>query len=516
MAALSGALRHSALLCLASLAAVSGRVKPHGADFASPRFAAGGARSALALVEEESPRESANSSSGSSKPAYWACKNGDLAHTGASAHRAPWDISTGPAWSWRPSDGGVVRATPVIDGDSNVYLTTINGEVRKMSRTGDLIWSHQEPEQIPSNPALLDGKLYVGAASGIVVALDTETGKVVWRHVPATAQRSGGDTWSVTAAQGVVIVPRRSPTNPEKGPSDLLVGLSAASGFKLWEVPVPNGGVYNYLGAVVDGTLIFADVLGAPYRLSLFTGQTIWQAPPLPNASFTTGGAIVGSNGVIYVTSNVAGTPHITPAEVIQWMKKLNTTAENVIKLAGYNSPEGRLSAYALSEGLLLWSKPLPYPANSGPAVGRTAGPDGPLAVVVGSAKNPTLPLPWLAKEEEPMLIVALDASSGEHIWNVSLPTWRGWAVGDAILPVQHICLPDSFSNTAIGGDGTAYVGAMDGNLYAVRDLDGDGSIDPETEVRSYNAKAAFQGEPAIAPKMLAIAPCDSMHVFLS
>merc|ERR1712217_339991 len=81
----------------------------------------------------------------------------------------------------------------------------------------------------------------------------------------------------------------------------------------------------------------------------------------------------------------------------------------------------------------------------------------------------------------------------------------------------EVICGPDSWGIPVIAGDGTVYASSgTTGNLYAIRDADGNGKID-STEVSVFRAGQAFLNAPALAPGMLAVAPCwGPMYVFKS
>ena len=81
---------------------------------------------------------------------------------------------------------------------------------------------------------------------------------------------------------------------------------------------------------------------------------------------------------------------------------------------------------------------------------------------------------------------------------------------------VRPTCLPNGWSAPTIDAEGTVFVGHEDGNFYALRDMDGDGTIFGDDESQIYDTKAAFAGSssPAVAPGILAIASCDSLFVF--
>jgi len=184
----------------------------------------------------------------------------------------------------------------------------------------------------------------------------------------------------------------------------------------------------------------------------------------------------------------------------------------------------GRITAYSLADGKLLWQHRVTMPANNAPVVGRLRPGSSRLSVVVALGDNPSFPNPeaertgyfqngspvaWESK------ILALDADTGNPTgWEYTPEVYRKpQAYGDAFP--DHICLPDSWSNAAIGGDGTVYAGHMSGRIFAFRDIDGDGVLSKEKgEVSSYFGGRCYQGSPGLAPGMLVATPCDGVHVF--
>jgi len=212
--------------------------------------------------------------------------------------------------------------------------------------------------------------------------------------------------------------------------------------------------------------------------------------------SFTTGGAVLGPNGVMYVTSNNK------ESSAVFWDRPIHP---------------GRLTAINFTDGKVIWKQSLEQIAMNGAAVGHVGpGGTGPLTVVIGIGANPPPPMltETLFANTKHNSVIAVDAETGKRRWSFELNPWKGAAAGDSLL---HMCLPDNFSNAAIGGDGTVYIGNQDGRVYAIQDKNGDGIIDRRlgsNEVSEYNAHAASQGSPAIAPGMLVVAPCNGMHVF--
>lgn len=424
---------------------------------------------------------------------FWSGKNGDVLRTGASQHSAPSALESGPAWSWHAPGLDIVRAAPLIDADKNVFVTTIGSGLYKFSEAGQLLWQAKFPADVPVVPAMLNGTVFVVTKAGHVHAVDAETGKEIWKSA-ALCRDVGSDTAAVTAAESTVVV--SVCTAGDMGGGHDIVALNAADGSEKWRFkPVEMS--YNFLGAVQDGKLVFAASTGHVYVLSLANGTQLWGRMSnhyIEEPSFSTGGAVLGPNGVVYVTANTR--------EIRDMLGQKPDTLH------------GRIVAFRLVDGWRLWEADLPCEANSGPAVGRL-GKDGggPLSVVFGCGANPGMPLASAHAPQEGT-VYAFDAETGEQRWRHEMPVLTvSGARGDSLL---HMCLPDSFSNPAIGGDGTAYIGFMDGSLIALREtgeLEADGT--QAVGVSSFDAEAAFQGSPGIAPGMLVATPCNGVHVWL-
>jgi len=352
------------------------------------------------------------------------------------------------------------------------------------------------------------------------------------------------------------------------------MALHAANGSAAWTFNLTGGfKLYNFQASSPgDGTLVFQDSAGGLYKLAMGSGELLWQSGLADKRLdfFSTGAAVVGPNGLVYVASNL-GPPTIAAS--------------------------GLIHAYRLSTGAPVWQRDT-LAANQGVAVGRLAGSEG-LSVVAGVGANPGVPplLPlhilanfivapllclcclgccfrrtlrrepprcrrsglrflvavaalnalchgyaWLCLEwggrpnwlfftgAKPAALVALDAETGEHRWAFTPPSFERpacegdesalwvraanvqWEHGSSMAEYTEylanlICLPDSWAQATIDGAGTVYAGYADGHLYAVRDADGDGHI-RGGEVSKYYFGHGFQGSQAIAPRLLAVAPC--------
>eukprot|EP00441_Pelagodinium_beii_P043880 CAMPEP_0197644708 /NCGR_PEP_ID=MMETSP1338-20131121/17589_1 /TAXON_ID=43686 ORGANISM="Pelagodinium beii, Strain RCC1491" /NCGR_SAMPLE_ID=MMETSP1338 /ASSEMBLY_ACC=CAM_ASM_000754 /LENGTH=478 /DNA_ID=CAMNT_0043218145 /DNA_START=51 /DNA_END=1487 /DNA_ORIENTATION=+ len=434
---------------------------------------------------------------GAARPAFWVGKNGDVLRSGSTSAVAPSKLEAGPNWTWTEPVGGLLRASPVLDSDRNIFVSTVSGSIYKFSVSGAELWRHTAGRVLPVNPVLSNNTIFTVAVDCTVLALDAFSGEEIWRR--KAGEGSGVDTASVLAGEGVVVAPCFGAGEEGKyGGNTYIVALDAEDGRLLWTYR-PSAAVYNFIGSIDQGSLVLSDEFGSAKRLDLRTAKTLWEVPaPKGSKKLSTGGAIVGPDKHVYVTSNIQDASGVE---------------------------RGVLTSYRFEDGSLLWQKVLPYAANSGPAIGHLGL--SALSVVLAIGPNPSLPLPGGATldvdpllpdfsdgQRKPGRVYAFDAAAGAQQWAFDLPDWHGPAAGDR---ADHVCLPDSFANPAIGGDGTAYIVGESGRAYSIQDKNADGKISPEAGEASYlDIKNGFQGAPAIGPGILALAACDGLRVFLA
>jgi len=491
---------------------------------------------------------------------YWPQQKGDINRTGFSPYKAPFELSKGPTWSWKDPTFDVNRFTPLIDDERNIYIGTIHGRLYKFSHDGRMIWEHNTGNKLPAVPVLMDGSLFYNRQDGVVVALDMETHAVRWEAKISNSTAS--DTACLFAQDGLVISATEMGNGmPGMGTNTGVVALHAGNGSHVWTF-THRWPSYNWQASSPgDGTLVFQDRAGGLYRISLADGTLLWESGIAEEArsvgDFTTGAAVVGPNGLVYVASNHQG--------------------------------QGIIHAYRLADGKAVWRRQMGMVVNQAVAVARLAGSDDRLSVVAGIGENPLFPasvflsvllflvdvlacgcclcaccctccrqgarrcrcavlalllavpaqlalvcayhqlsVRWEAKpgwlffvRDLPAAMAALDAETGDPRWTYTPPRFEKPACeGDESFlgprmykqfvgePGDPICLPDNWAQVIVDASGTTYGGHQDGYLYAVRDADGSGTIDPEKEVSRYFLGAAFQASQAIAPGLLAVTPC--------
>ncbi|MDH5507688.1 MAG: PQQ-like beta-propeller repeat protein [Anaerolineae bacterium] len=114
----------------------------------------------------------------------WAkpASNGELLFVSSMDH-VLYAIDAGSkAVRWSQDLGGAVVSTPTIGPDGNLYVGTFAGEVLALnSKSGKVIWRITTQDWVWGSPELVDGTLYVGDLGGNFYALEAKSGKQVWK-----------------------------------------------------------------------------------------------------------------------------------------------------------------------------------------------------------------------------------------------------------------------------------------------------------------------------------------------
>lgn len=485
---------------------------------------------------------------------YWAKRGRNALGNSASPHVGPSDFSTGPAWVWDNSEDELVRHGPSIDGEGNVYLATSFGWVRKFSPNGEVLWSwrtSREEGLIRTCIVLYEGRIFfvstsTSLAPALAFSLDMRSGQVLWR-APLPVSHMHEDSHTIFVHRGILLAPcvdEATEANVERN-NNKIVAVSASDGSFLWEHSI-DGIVWNWMPATPgDDSFLFATTAARAHRVNLTTGRLIWKAGfPDTGRGVSTGGGTLGPNGIFYAVGsyfNQTGRGQPFP------------DVADCSPVGGCEEGAGILLGYRVADGEVVLKKRLKQPGNQYPAVGML-GPR--LAVVVAIGQNPALmshflkdswlPLPvkiaihmaqlrfWPLRRMLgiPVLqgsVHAFDAVTGHELWSFEDEPFDYFAgAGDehdlgrrvqrSMQEPNHtetICGPDSWGIPVIAGDGTVYASSgTNGNLYAIRDGDGDGVI-ASGEVSTFRTSQAFLNAPALAPGMLVAAPCwGPMYVF--
>lgn len=203
---------------------------------------------------------------------------------------------------WSAQTGGRVRSTPAVHAE-RVYVGSGDGVVYAFAREdGRRLWRHEtegasldsevfgfDRRTVQSSPAVVDGRVFIGARDGFLYALDATTGDRIWRVDHEVSWVNS----SPAVSRGLVLA----------GTSDgqFFQAVDAATGAERWRVSTV--GIVWTSPAVLGDEVIIAESAGRVRGLDLLTGETRW--------SMFTGGPLFGSpvpeRGIVYVGSMDGG-----------------------------------------------------------------------------------------------------------------------------------------------------------------------------------------------------------------
>ena len=292
---------------------------------------------------------------------------------------------------------------------------------------GKRLWHYATDSGIKNNIATDNGRLYATSVAGWLYALDEASGKLLWK-AELDRKRERWEVAATTVADGLVYV----------GSSSYVAAFDAQTGNRIWDTQL---GATDWwpscytIPTVAQGKLI----LGARAKstaLDAKTGKPSWKLEGKFNRCVAVGDMIyavrndalcalkVADGKVAWTSTVIVGDTASTPA----------VAGEKVV----VGTADGRICAFAIKDGTLLWSAQTgtslstlqPYQrgisdVNSSPAILGDS-------VYVGASDGK---------------IHVLALGSGKETASYTLGTPIG-------------------SSPCIAGD-TLYIGAYDGNLYA-------------------------------------------------
>ena len=245
------------------------------------------------------------------------------------------DAATGTLlWSFRTGAGAVGSSPAVVNGV--VYIGDNGGKVVALNAsTGTAIWRFTAGDTVYSSPTVVNGVVYIGGdliTEGTVYAIDASTGAKLWSFPT-------GNLWvysTPAVANGVVYVGSydHSATTNTGFNSGLLYALDTSTGKMLWSYPVGT--------KVLDSPIVANDVVYAGgyntdfYALNASTGAKLWSYQIESSSTYSWSSAAV-AGGVLYVAfeggtlfafgpSNPPSTPTSTAAPTPTPIKQTNST----------------------------------------------------------------------------------------------------------------------------------------------------------------------------------------------
>lgn len=278
---------------------------------------------------------------------------------------------------------------------------------------------HLQPNVAPHNIS----ELFVASTNKEVYAVNTQTGKTLWRTEVATKPTSGP-----AVGNGMLVV---------AGKKNQLFALDQSNGKLLWKTTLPNQALAS--PSISQGRVFIHTVNDDLVALSSINGQGIWQyAHQAPVLILTGGAAPTVYNQQLYV---------------------------------GY--ADGNLAAFSPASGALIWQRLIAQPKGSSSVqqmvdIAADIQFQGNMAYVVTYQGN----------------LAALNATTGQLVWQYPLSSYTGMAVtqnslfvtdtaGDVLAFDRHsgqllweqkdlryrlLTKPVAMGNTIVIGDGQGYL----------------------------------------------------------
>ncbi|GHG62333.1 outer membrane protein assembly factor BamB [Alishewanella longhuensis] len=200
----------------------------------------------------------------------------------------------------------------ISQGYGNIYFGTENGDVVALNaETGTLVWRSQVPGEVLTSPAVGDGFVVVKLGTGGLIALNPDNGEERWifenEQPPLTIR---GVSEPVIDSGGVVY-----------GTANGRVGVLVVDrGFQAWEeaIATPKGSTdlsrlvdVDAKPIVVAGTIYSIAFNGELFALDLRSGQQLWKRDYASFRNMAVSGTVlylVDSVGRIYAVDRRNGT----------------------------------------------------------------------------------------------------------------------------------------------------------------------------------------------------------------
>ncbi|MFC7072601.1 PQQ-binding-like beta-propeller repeat protein [Halovenus rubra] len=284
----------------------------------------------------------------------WSTDRGDLARTGHSEGVGPTE-QVEARWSYEPED--TKQGIAALDG--TVYLTDESGVLVAIDQeTGAPEWEFEAGRGIPCAPSVTDGTVYVGSRDEHLYAVDAESGEEQW-SVEATGSFATFGS-PPTVADGVVYASCEDGT---------LYAVDADSGSVEWTFERRSD--FTCSPAVVNGMAI-AGAGNTLYAVDIESGEMRWQ--------FESGGIgdIDSSPAVVGDTLYFGGTEkefHALSVEqgMEQWTVELDDSVNSAVAVVNgtvyAGADDATLYAFDAATGDEEWAVPVDNAMRSAPAV---------------------------------------------------------------------------------------------------------------------------------------------------
>lgn len=331
-------------------------------------------------------------------------------------------------WSTTLSDaaGGEIRQTPLYDdgllfvgihgfgseNSSGEYPPLPSSIYALNASTGKVVWSTALQGTVRSSPAVADGDVFVPVAGGDppfclqggIVALNEQTGQLLWKFYTDPTPADGGGIWSPVAYDGTRLIFGTGNTCTQTPLSaNAIVAISPQNGNIDWELNTApqltdddvGAGVLLVDGMVVtigkDGTIYYVDeTTGAvlhEVQTNTANGEGGYSTPATDGSTIILGTAAVGSTssstaqraepqfyGRVHPEATAGGGRLIALdlSGNVKWTLTTQTAVYNSVAITNgvaFADINNAIEALEVSNGQELWSYALPAGVDASPIV---------------------------------------------------------------------------------------------------------------------------------------------------
>ena len=257
------------------------------------------------------------------------------------------DSETG-AKIWSFYSQGLLINEPVRSGNSVFLIDSENYCYKLNLKTGKLVWRKEFKNDIRGSISIADGKVLFGFKSGVLLALDNESGNKLWEFKSNKDEPRAYEFYSKAIGQnGYIYI---------GGADKYMYCIDARTGKKVWSYETEDW--LRSKPVIVDDYLSFADLSGTAYALKLKKKKysLVWKNK-ISDHGYTAD--IVGNEvGLLFSDRNMILTSVKLKSGIIQWK---HSQLDGVwIKDEFYASGEisGQQSSPTIVDGILYIASP--------------------------------------------------------------------------------------------------------------------------------------------------------------
>jgi len=268
---------------------------------------------------------------------FVAARNGEIEAISTESGKTLWETDVRKNvtfWPWADNDSAKLSGG-ILQAYGKLYIGSEHGEVIALDReSGEIVWRKTVPGEALSSPAAGDGLVYVNLGSGKLLALHPDTGEERWRHeqeVPALTLRGLS---SPTSANGGVLF------GEESGKLTVLI---AENGYMAWSAEVATAKGASEFERLVDvdtkpvvvGAFAYAIAYnGNLAAVDVRSGNVVWKREYSSYRDLSIEANViyvVDSDGIIYALDKDSGIERWSQSGLRGWYLTAPTVAGNYL-----------------------------------------------------------------------------------------------------------------------------------------------------------------------------------------